>query len=55
VNPEREPKTVFFNIRLEPSVHQQLAELAARSHRTIAGEIRLAIDQHLAAASKEAA
>ncbi len=46
-----ERKTVFFNIRLEPSLHAKIAELAKANHRTVAGEIRLAIDQHVAKAA----
>jgi hypothetical protein len=32
--------------------HDELVELAAASHRTIAGEIRLAIREHLDAADE---
>jgi hypothetical protein len=42
-----EKKDVFFNIRLSREVHKALAALAATNERTIAGEIRLALREHL--------
>lgn len=37
----------FMTIRLSQEAHARLAELAEREHRTLAGEIRLAVDRHL--------
>lgn len=42
-----EKKTVFFNVRLEPSLHRELALLAARNDRTIAAEMRVAVRRYL--------
>lgn len=42
-----ETKTVFFNIRLEPSMHEALQDLARQNERTIAGEIRAALRRYL--------
>lgn len=45
--PDREKKTIFFNVRLEPSLHRKLARLAAKNDRTIAAEMRVAVRRHL--------
>jgi predicted DNA-binding protein len=45
--PAEETKSVFFNIRLEPSMHQQLGRLARRNERTLAAEIRMALKRYL--------
>jgi hypothetical protein len=42
-----ESKTVFFNIRLAPAMHAALVKLARENERTVAGEIRAALKQHL--------
>jgi hypothetical protein len=38
---------VFFNIRLTREIHEALVAVAAENERTIAGEIRLALREHL--------
>lgn len=45
---EPERKTVFFNIRLEPSMHERLTRLAGDHERSVAGEIRHALNHYLA-------
>ena len=43
-----EKKTVFFNVRLEPSLHRELTRLAEQNDRTVAAEMRVAIRRYLA-------
>lgn len=43
--PER--KETFISLRIEPSLLKRLNQLARRNERTLAGEIRLALRQHL--------
>jgi predicted transcriptional regulator len=40
-------RDVFFNIRLKPDMHRDLARLAKLNERTIAAEIRLAVRERL--------
>lgn len=41
------PKSIYFNVRLEPAMHRELAALARRNERTLASELRLALRRHL--------
>jgi predicted DNA-binding protein len=38
---------VFFNIRLKPEMHRRLVEIAKQNERTVSGEVRLALREHL--------
>lgn len=49
-----EKKSVFFNVRLEPSLHRKLARLAAKNDRTIAAEMRVAVRRHLESEARAA-
>lgn len=40
-------KSVFFNIRLEPKMHEEFVRLAEENERTVAGEIRQAMRRYL--------
>ncbi|HVM69980.1 MAG TPA: ribbon-helix-helix protein, CopG family [Gaiellaceae bacterium] len=42
-----EKKTIFFNVRLEPSLHRELSVLAQKNDRTVAAEMRVAIRRYL--------
>ena len=46
--------TVTFTFDLESDSHAELKKLAEENYRTLAAEVRLAIDEHLEIASKKA-
>lgn len=46
--------TIYVGTPLEAEKHAKLGALARRSERKIAGELRVAIDRHLAAAEVKA-
>lgn len=48
-NTKRETKDEFLTLRLQADLLERLQTLATRNERTVAGEVRLAIRQHLVA------
>jgi hypothetical protein len=48
-------KSRFLTIRLEQDLADELARVARKNERTLAGEIRLAARRHLDAIAKDAA
>lgn len=41
------PKTRLLRVRVEEELADKVAELAARNHRTLSGEVRVALEVHL--------
>jgi hypothetical protein len=46
-----EVKSVKLNLKLEPSVYEELSRRAKVAERTVAAEIRLALKHHVAQAA----
>jgi hypothetical protein len=53
--PPREPVKQFIGVHVRRDIAEELARLALLNHRSLAGELRVAIESHIEAAKKAAA
>jgi hypothetical protein len=51
--PPREPVKQFIGVHVRRDIAEELARLALLNHRSLAGELRVAIESHIEAAREK--